>query len=163
MSLGLESGTVRVVPYDAAWPELFVIEANRLYERFARQKLAIVIEHTGSTAVPGLAAKPILDILAGRPESELVQPYIRTLIGADYVHRGAQEIPGRVFSGAVNHGRTMSISRRSGATSVKIILRFGIGFVPTVLCAIDMRISSVSWQRGSLETARRTFPERHHS
>jgi GrpB-like predicted nucleotidyltransferase (UPF0157 family) len=97
MSLGLESGTVRVVPYDAAWPELFVIEANRLYERFARQKLAIVIEHTGSTAVPGLAAKPILDILAGRPEGELVQPYVRTLIGADYVHRGEQEIPGRDF------------------------------------------------------------------
>jgi GrpB-like predicted nucleotidyltransferase (UPF0157 family) len=97
MSLGLESGTVRVVPYDAAWPELFVNEADRLHEHFMRQKLAIVIEHTGSTAVPGLAAKPILDILAGRPPGELVRPYVDTLIVAGYVHRGEQEIPGREF------------------------------------------------------------------
>ena len=97
MSLGLESGTDRVVPYDPVWPALFMNEANRLREHFVRQKLAIVIEHTGSTAVPGLAAKPVLDILAGRPSGEPLRPYVDTLIEAGYIHRGEQEIPGRDF------------------------------------------------------------------
>ena len=97
MSLGLESGTVRVVPYDSAWPRLFVLEAGRLRSYFASKNLTIVIEHTGSTAVPGLAAKPILDILAGYPRGADVQAYVSALVDSDYVHRGEQEIPGREF------------------------------------------------------------------
>jgi len=73
------------------------VEATRLREHFALKNLPIVIEHTGSTAVPGLAAKPILDILAGYPQGEDVSPYIRTFVEAGYVHRGEQEIPGREF------------------------------------------------------------------
>lgn len=97
MSLGLESGTVRVAPYDCTWPSLFAAEAERLQQRFAAAGLAVVLEHTGSTAVPGLAAKPILDILAGYPEGAAVPEYISVLTRADYVHRGEQEIPGREF------------------------------------------------------------------
>lgn len=97
MSLGLESGTVRVVPYDSAWPRLFLLEAECLHRLFARRNLPIVIEHTGSTAVPGLAAKPILDILAGYVQGADVQEYVSTFIEADYVHRGEQGIPGREF------------------------------------------------------------------
>ena len=48
--LGLESGAVRLVPYDPAWPGLFSAEARRLTE--ALSPLAIALEHTGSTAVP---------------------------------------------------------------------------------------------------------------
>src|SRR3954470_11386468 len=65
MSLGLDSGTVRIVPYDSAWPALFAAEADALQRQFASSGLGVVLEHTGSTAVPGLAAKPILDILGG--------------------------------------------------------------------------------------------------
>ena len=97
MSLGLESGTVRVVPYDSEWPRLFLVEAERLHRLFARRNLPIVIEHTGSTAVPGLAAKPILDILAGYVQGADVPAYISTFIEADYVHRGESGIPGREF------------------------------------------------------------------
>jgi GrpB-like predicted nucleotidyltransferase (UPF0157 family) len=97
MSLGLESGTVRVVPYDSAWPRLFTSEAERLRQCFAATQLPLVIEHTGSTAVPGLAAKPILDILAGYQEDASVPAYIEALTAAGYVHRGEQEIPGREF------------------------------------------------------------------
>jgi len=97
MSLGLESGTVRVVPYDSEWPALFSSEAQRLRDRFASADLTIAIEHTGSTAVPGLAAKPILDILAGYPPGSRVEEYTRLLVEAGYVHRGEQEIPGREF------------------------------------------------------------------
>ena len=97
MSLGLESGTVRVAPYDSTWPSLFAAEAERLRLRFAAGGLAVVLEHTGSTAIPGLAAKPILDILAGYPEGAAVPAYISVLTGADYVHRGQQGILWREF------------------------------------------------------------------
>lgn len=97
MSLGLESGTVRVAPYNSIWPSLFAAEAERLRQRFALAGLPVVLEHTGSTAVPGLAAKPILDILAGYPEGAAVAAYISVLIRADYSHRGEQGIPGRQF------------------------------------------------------------------
>ncbi len=96
-SLGLESGTVRVAPYDSSWPSLFEAEAERLLQCFEAAGLPIVLEHTGSTAVPGLAAKPIIDILGGYPGGADVQPYIGVLTQADYVHRGEQEIPGREF------------------------------------------------------------------
>ncbi len=94
-SLGLASGTVRVVPYDPEWPRLFKAEAQRL--RAALAPLVILLEHTGSTSVPGLAAKPVLDILAGVTEGTPLDPYIAGLVAAGYVHRGEQGIPGREF------------------------------------------------------------------
>ena len=54
--LGLESKTVRVVPYDDRWPSLFEAEAARILEAVERAGVpAVAIEHVGSTAVPGLA------------------------------------------------------------------------------------------------------------
>ena len=93
--LGLASGSVRVVPYDASWPRLFQEESLRL--RASLAPLAIELEHTGSTSVPGLAAKPVLDILAGVPEQLAIAPYVAALVAAGYVHRGEQGIPGREF------------------------------------------------------------------
>jgi GrpB-like predicted nucleotidyltransferase (UPF0157 family) len=96
MSLGLESGTVRVVPYDPAWPALFAAEAARI-EAALGPGLPLALEHMGSTAVPGLAAKPILDLLGGYPPGAPVAPYVDALVGAGYMHRGEQGIPGREF------------------------------------------------------------------
>lgn len=96
MSLGLESGTVRVVPYDPAWESLFAVEAARLRAVVA-PSLPLMLEHMGSTAVPGLAAKPILDLLGGYPPGAPVAPYISALVRAGYLHRGEQGIPGREF------------------------------------------------------------------
>ena len=93
--LGLESGTVRVVAYDARWPSLFAEEAARLVRALA--PLPIRLEHTGSTAVQGLAAKPVLDILGGYPEGAELAAYVDALTRAGYVHRGEQGIPGREF------------------------------------------------------------------
>jgi len=97
MTLGLESGIVRLVPYDPAWPSLFSAEEERLQKLFATAGLVITLEHSGSTAIPGLAAKPILDILGGHPEGARVAEYIDVLTSGDYVHRGQQGIPGREF------------------------------------------------------------------
>jgi GrpB-like predicted nucleotidyltransferase (UPF0157 family) len=94
-ALGLASGTVRVVPHDAAWPALFEHEAERI--RAALDGLPLQLEHVGSTSVPGLSAKPIIDIMAGRPPESPVEPYVAALERAGYVHRGERGIPGREF------------------------------------------------------------------
>ena len=96
MTLGLESGTVRVVPYDPEWPSLFHTEASRLRAALGAL-LPLAMEHTGSTAVPGLAAKPILDLLGGYPPGIRIGQYVEALVEAGYVHRGEQGIPGREF------------------------------------------------------------------
>jgi len=53
---------IEIVPYDPDWPNLFATEAARLRDAL-EPGLIIGLEHFGSTAVPGLAAKPIIDIL----------------------------------------------------------------------------------------------------
>jgi len=58
------SAEVHVVEYDPAWPQLFEEERARL-EPILAPWLAGDIHHVGSTSVPGLAAKPVIDILAG--------------------------------------------------------------------------------------------------
>jgi GrpB-like predicted nucleotidyltransferase (UPF0157 family) len=97
MELGLESGRVRVVPYSDAWPGLYVAEIARVAPLLAAADVQLVFEHTGSTAVPGVAAKPIVDILAGLAAEEGRRAAIVALEAAGYVHRGEQEIPGRDF------------------------------------------------------------------
>jgi GrpB-like predicted nucleotidyltransferase (UPF0157 family) len=55
---------IEIYPYDPAWPVMFEDERH-LLERILKPVLAGGIHHVGSTAVPGLAAKPIIDIMAG--------------------------------------------------------------------------------------------------
>jgi GrpB-like predicted nucleotidyltransferase (UPF0157 family) len=55
---------IQIVPYDSAWPLLFLEERVRL-ESLLSPWLRGPIVHIGSTAVPGLAAKPVIDIMAG--------------------------------------------------------------------------------------------------
>jgi GrpB-like predicted nucleotidyltransferase (UPF0157 family) len=57
------AGPVIIVEYDPAWPILYEEEKRRILEAIGHKVLAI--EHIGSTAVPGLGAKPIIDIMAG--------------------------------------------------------------------------------------------------
>src|SRR5476649_2600080 len=96
-SLGLESGTVRVMPHDPRWLTLFAQEAERLQGALAARNLAARIEHMGSTAIPGLSAKPIVDLLAGWDRVQDLPLLIAALQDAGYTHRGEQGIPGREF------------------------------------------------------------------
>lgn len=96
--LGLESKTVRIVPYDARWLELFLAEAARLANAVAAAGLpTLVFEHVGSTAVPGLAAKLILDLAAGRRSEIAASAYRPVLEGDGWVYRGESGLPGREF------------------------------------------------------------------
>jgi GrpB-like predicted nucleotidyltransferase (UPF0157 family) len=88
---------VEIVPYDPAWPCLFAMEAERL--RGALSAADVVgIEHFGSTAVPGLAAKPIIDILIAaaslpRAKATMIEP----IIALGYVYWSENPKTDRMF------------------------------------------------------------------
>ncbi len=94
-ALGLESGVVRLVEYDLRWPALFAAEQERI--RAQCGALALRLEHVGGTSIPGMCAKPVLDIAAGRPRDAPPQGYVAALERAGYVHRGERGVPGREF------------------------------------------------------------------
>lgn len=62
MPLGLARGTVQLSPYDPEWARLYEIEAMHLHAALGEHLIAL--EHIGSTSIPGISAKPILDIVA---------------------------------------------------------------------------------------------------
>jgi GrpB-like predicted nucleotidyltransferase (UPF0157 family) len=84
--IGLERGTVRVVPSDDRWPAAFAQERHCLRARIGH--LVLDIQHVGSTAVPGLAAKPIIDIAAAIASPAYVQHCRPLLIELGYLDRG---------------------------------------------------------------------------
>ncbi|MCR8630167.1 GrpB family protein [Paenibacillus radicis (ex Xue et al. 2023)] len=60
--LGIDE-TIIIVEYNELWPDLYEQEENKLYKMFG--DMAIEIQHFGRTSVPGMMAKPIIDILVG--------------------------------------------------------------------------------------------------
>ena len=94
-ALGLESGVVRLAEYNERWPILYAAEADRL--RQACGTLSISLEHVGSTAVTGLCAKPVLDILAGHPPDTPGASYLTPFQRAGYEYRGNDGIVGHLF------------------------------------------------------------------
>lgn len=81
----LESPDIRVVDYDPSWARRFAGEAAKIHAALGgRERL---IEHIGSTAVPGLAAKPIVDILLVVDDPAEESSYVPALEAAGYVLR----------------------------------------------------------------------------
>jgi GrpB-like predicted nucleotidyltransferase (UPF0157 family) len=87
--------SIRLAPYDPAWPARFEREVERI--RAACAPLPIRLDHVGSTAVPGLAAKPIIDVLGARPAGSDPTPYVAAMTGLGWAHRGENGVPGRDY------------------------------------------------------------------
>jgi GrpB-like predicted nucleotidyltransferase (UPF0157 family) len=79
------SAKVVLVDYDPRWPQIFRLEAARIRAVLGEQ--ALRIEHTGSTSVPSLAAKPIVDMLLTVADSADEHSYGPPLEAAGYVLR----------------------------------------------------------------------------
>lgn len=79
---GVEKRDIRLVPYDPAWPVRFEQERQRIAG--ALGPVARRIDHIGSTSVPGLTAKPIIDIDLSVPEVADVASYLDPLLAAGY-------------------------------------------------------------------------------
>ena len=82
---GIEKRGIVIEPYHPAWPELFKAQASIIARALGGTALAI--EHIGSTSVPGLAAKPIIDILLVVASSADEGAYAPELVAAGYVLR----------------------------------------------------------------------------
>jgi GrpB-like predicted nucleotidyltransferase (UPF0157 family) len=102
-SLGLRHNENRLVPYDPRWDADFVQEQQRLATALAN--IALGIEHYGSTAIEGLPAKPILDILVGvRPLGRWMECHAPLIaLGYDYAEHAG--VPGHHIFG---RGRDVS-------------------------------------------------------
>lgn len=82
-----------LVPYDPVWPQIFA-QLRDIYTA-ALEGLIVTVEHVGSTAVPGLLAKPILDMDIVIPARDVLPEVAVRLVALGYRHRGDQGIPGR--------------------------------------------------------------------
>jgi GrpB-like predicted nucleotidyltransferase (UPF0157 family) len=76
------SGRIELLDYDPAWPRQYEMVAARI--RAALGDTAIILEHAGSTAVPGLAAKPIIDVVLGVPDATDEAAYVPALEAAGF-------------------------------------------------------------------------------
>lgn len=92
---GLQPNLVRLEPYDSSWPHRFAQEADAL--RLALAPHILQIEHIGSTAIPGLDAKPILDIAILIPSLNKLPELETALQKAGYTSKGEFGLPGRHF------------------------------------------------------------------
>jgi len=94
--LGLDYGTVALVAARDEWRDLGAALAEQMAEVLGDR--AVAVEHVGSTAIPGLLAKPILDLAAGAPDEPDPDVVRASLDGAGWEYRGdAADEGGLVF------------------------------------------------------------------
>jgi GrpB-like predicted nucleotidyltransferase (UPF0157 family) len=118
MSIGLTRGTVQVLPYDPDWPRQFEIEKRRLQHALGNKIGAI--EHIGSTSVPGLAAKPLIDMIVAVNSLDTYKELIEPLEKLGY-----EFMPERVFTDRVFFPKG---SRENRTHHLSLVLRDSNGW-----------------------------------
>ena len=88
------SEAIAIVDYDPEWPSRYARERTQLLTVLLE---AVDIQHIGSTAVPGLAATPVIDILVAVPQLGPAEEYIERLAPLSYQHRRARHDRMRLF------------------------------------------------------------------
>jgi GrpB-like predicted nucleotidyltransferase (UPF0157 family) len=91
----LQPYAVRLVPHDPQWSEQASREAARLLK--AAGPAIAQVHHIGSTAIPGIVAKPIIDLLAVAPDLECLEGARPQIEGLGYVWHGEYGLEGRRF------------------------------------------------------------------
>jgi len=86
---------VEVVPHDPRWQEVFRIESKRVAD--ALGEIVVTIHHIGSTAIPGIYAKPIIDILVEVQDITQVDEQSSAMESLGYEVMGEYGIPNRRF------------------------------------------------------------------
>lgn len=82
---GLEQRKIVIAAYDSEWPLRFEIERHRILNALGNETFSV--HHIGSTAVPGLAAKPIIDMILVGPDPDEESTYVPTLQDVGYALR----------------------------------------------------------------------------
>lgn len=114
---------VIIAPYDPEWPELFRRLGARL--RGALGDVALRIDHIGSTSIPGLAAKPIIDVQISVASFDPLDAYRIPLESVGFVWRADNpELTKRYFRESPGDRRTHIHVRRAGSFSEQFPLLF---------------------------------------
>jgi GrpB-like predicted nucleotidyltransferase (UPF0157 family) len=101
---------IEIVPYDPSWPAVYQHEAEQLKKVFSPERL-IAIQHFGSTSVPGLHAKPVIDILVGLNECSILEQEKTVLEQLGYQYIGKVVLANRIY-----------IRKRQGKNKVNLAL-----------------------------------------
>jgi len=121
--------TVTLHDYDARWPGLFEAERERLFAALPGKFMAI--EHIGSTAVPGLVAKPIIDLLAGVKSMAVGATHASRGLAREGQHRsvsaGASLCAAAVAEPLYRSGYTTSAEFNATLTDRKWFMRWAEG------------------------------------
>lgn len=95
-ALGLRSGIVKLVEYNSSWPKLYELEADNLCE--ALKISPERIQHVGSTSIPSMPSKPILDIAILVDSLDTAEDWIEPLAKLGYWYKGIEpDLPDRRF------------------------------------------------------------------
>lgn len=93
--IGLSNRVVKLVDHDPAWAECFKQEKKLLLAVCAGRVLDI--RHVGSTSIPGIPAKPVIDMIAAVRTLSDVETLARELNEIGYTHKGNGDVPGRRY------------------------------------------------------------------
>jgi GrpB-like predicted nucleotidyltransferase (UPF0157 family) len=120
--LAVLAGPVALVDYEPTWPDVFDREATKI--RAALGDRVRLLEHTGSTSVPGLAAKPIIDITLAVPDSSDETAYVPPMEAAGYVLRIREPewFEHRLFKGTAPEANIHVFT--DGASEIRRMLAF---------------------------------------
>lgn len=124
--LGVHKEKVKIVPHNPKWAKLFSIESEKIQKILKKNILAV--EHVGSTAVKGLSAKPILDILVVVPTLRNWEKYKAPLKKVCYTFRIDQrkQRGSILFTKGPKHKRTHHlklVTKRSSTLKNNIVFR----------------------------------------
>src|SRR5437762_790247 len=95
MTLGLAREAVQVVPYHPEWVRFFQEEAAALCS--ALKESALQVEHIGSTAIVGMDAKPIIDVMVAVPNLEKAKIFVPAIEALGYEYLPDEPPPDRLF------------------------------------------------------------------
>ena len=147
-------GPILLAEYDPAWPGLYEREAARIRSLLGDR--VRLLEHAGSTSVPGLAAKPIIDIELAVPDSADEPAYVPDLEAGGYVLHGREPdwFEHRLFKGPTRPSTCTSSPRDRPRSTGRSPSATGSG--PTTTIAACTRPPSASWRPATGSTSRTT-------
>ena len=138
---------IAVINYQPAWPRQFADEAARIRRILGDN--CVTIHHIGSTAVPGLAAKPVIDMLPVVRELAAVDHSAAAFARIGYEYLGEFGLPGRRYLRKGGDRRTHQIHIFAlGSAEIDRHLPSGIICAPTRRSAKDMHALSGPWPPG---------------
>jgi GrpB-like predicted nucleotidyltransferase (UPF0157 family) len=135
--------SIHLSEYDPQWPVLFCAEKQRLSLSLPADT---TIDHIGSTAIPGLLAKPIIDIMVGTEPHHRIEAIRAPLVNLGYEDMGEAGVPGRIY-----------FRRRIGtAFNIALVLHGGPVWVANVAFRDHLRTSAEA-RREYSEIKRQAF------